>query len=83
MNEAMIIGLMITDRIKESGKTQEVLSNYAHLIRSRLGFHEVNQDVCSRTGIIVLQLGGNRNEWPHLLEALQQIGGVIVKSMTF
>lgn len=83
MKEIMIIGLLITDRIKESGRTQQVLSKYAHIIRSRLGFHEVNEEVCSRVGIVLLQLAGKPEDWKLLLNELQAIGGVEVKTMNF
>lgn len=83
MKETRILGILIRDRIKESGRTQGVLTRFAHLIRSRLGFHEVTTDVCSRTGIMILQLSGNREEWDLFQQELEQIGGVEVKVMNF
>ena len=83
MDEIRIIGLHIFDRIKESNRTQLVLSKYAKLIKTRLGFHELSTDVCSRSGIIVLQLIGNNNECDVFEEELLSIGGVEVKKMSF
>lgn len=83
MKEIRILGILIRDRIKESGRTQGVLTRFAHLIRSRLGFHEVTTDVCSRTGIMILQLSGNSEEWDLFQQELEQIGGVEVKVMSF
>ena len=83
MNEVRIIGLLVTDRIKEAGRTQQVLTKYAHLIKSRLGFHEVSEDKCSRVGLILLQLTGTREEFEEMLSALSAIGGVEVKNMIF
>ena len=83
MNEVRIIGLMIYDRIKEAGMTQKVLTRYAHIIKSRLGFHEVNENVCSRVGIIILQLAGNPEHWDELEKALNEIGGVKIERMSF
>ncbi len=83
MKEIMIIGLLIADRIKESGRTQQVLSKYAHIIRSRLGFHEVSEEVCSRVGIILLQLEGAPEDWSKLLDELKAIGGIEVRTMNF
>ena len=76
MKEIRIIGILITDRIKEAGQTQRVLSNFAHVIKSRLGFHEVTEAVCSRMGIIMLQLGGSVEEQDCLENALNQIRGI-------
>lgn len=83
MQKTMILGILVFDRIKEAGKTQKVLSTHAHIIRSRLGFHELSQDVCSRVGTIVLVLQGNPQEWESLESDLQQIGGIEVKKMKF
>jgi hypothetical protein len=83
MKEIRIIGLLITDRIKEAGLTQKVLTENAHLIRSRLGFHEVTADVCSRIGVIILQLSGTQDECLRLEQALESIGGVELQRMVF
>ena len=83
MKEIRIIGLLITDRIKEAGRVQELLTRHAGLIRSRLGFHEVSEDVCSRTGVIVLQLSGEPERFDRFEEELREIGGVEVRHMVF
>jgi hypothetical protein len=83
MTELRIIGLLITDRIKEAGRTQHVLTNHAHVIKSRLGFHEVDENVCSRVGVILLQLKGKTESCDRLEAELREIGGVEVQKMTF
>jgi len=83
MTETRILGLLITDRIKEAGLTQLTLSKYSKLIRSRLGFHELNENVCSRSGIIVLHLTGKPEEWIELEKELDSIGGLEVQNMSF
>lgn len=83
MKEIRIIGLLISDRIKEAGRTQEVMTEFAHLIKSRLGFHEVSEDVCSRTGVILLQLSGEPAEFDRFEERLREIGGVEIQHMIF
>jgi hypothetical protein len=83
MSEIRIIGLLITDRIKEAGYTQRTLSRYAHVIKTRLGFHEVTEDVCSRVGVIILRLSGSPAECDNLEEELNQIGGLEIKRMIF
>jgi hypothetical protein len=83
MTETRILGLQITDRIKEAGRTQLLLTKYSRLIRSRLGFHELNDNVCSRVGIIVLHLVGNPMDWDVFENELQEIDGLEVKKMSF
>ncbi len=83
MKRTRILGLLIRDRIKESGRTQKVLSEFSSIISSRLGFHEVSDDICSRTGIIVLHLTGSEEEQNELQKRLDEIGGLEVKEMLF
>ena len=83
MKELRIIGLLITDRIKEAGRTQQVLTKYAHIIKSRLGFHEVTEDVCSRIGVVILQLAGSSEECYQLETELGNIGGLEIQRMVF
>jgi len=83
MTETRIFGLLITDRIKEAGRTQQVLAKYARLIRSRLGFHELNDNVCSRVGIILLHLTGTVAEWDQFEREVREIEGVEIQVMSF
>ncbi len=83
MDEIRILGLLIKDRIKEAGKTQTVLTKHAPVIKNRLGFHELSDDVCSRVGIILLQLQGDPGKIEEMEKELQAIGGLEVKKMTF
>ena len=83
MKEIRIIGLFITDRIKEAGLTQAVLTEFAHIIKSRLGFHEVSEDVCSRIGVILLQLSGEASEFDRFETKLREIEGIEIRRMSF
>ncbi len=83
MKETRIIGLLISDRIKEAGRIQLALSKYAHLIKSRLGFHELNESTCSRAGVVILQLSGNPQEWQAFEDEIAAIGGVEMQKMSF
>lgn len=83
MQKSRILGILVYDRIKEAGKTQQILTKYSAAIRTRLGFHELSQDVCSRMGTIVLVLQGDEVIWEKLQAELEQIGGVEVQLMQF
>lgn len=83
MQQTMILGILVFDRIKEAGMTQKVLSRHADVIRTRLGFHELSDKVCSRVGTIVLVLQGDPQQWQELEEDLSAVGGVEIKKMTF
>ncbi len=83
MRHTQIIGIQITDRIKEAGKTQALLSKYAEIINSRIGFHELSSEVCSRKGIILLHLVGDPSKWSDFHTEIRQIEGIIVQQMDF
>lgn len=83
MKEKRIIGINVLDRIKEAGRTQNVLSKYATSIKTRLGFHELSEDVCSRNGFVILELTGEKTDWDKLENELNEIGGINVQKMSF
>ncbi len=83
MQKTIILGILVYDRIKEAGRTQEVLSKHADVIRTRLGFHELSETVCSRVGTIVLVLQGDPEKWAQLETDLAEVGGVEVKNISF
>ena len=76
MKETRIIGLLIRDRIKEAGKLQLTLSKHAHLIKSRLGFHELSENTCSRMGFVILHLSGKPEEWQAFETEISEIGEI-------
>ncbi len=83
MDEIRILGIYVMDRIKEAGRTQELLSNYSAVIKTRLGFHEVTEQTCSRYGMILLELEGDKSTWDKLESQLEDIEGIRVKHMKF
>ena len=83
MQKTTILGILVYDRIKEAGRTQQVLSKYASVISTRLGFHELSENVCSRVGTILLVLQGTPEERNDLYVELLDIGGVEVQKMQF
>lgn len=83
MKETRIIGIVIQDRIKEAGKTQQVLSKYASIISSRFGLHELTEETCSRKGLILLHLGGDKTKWNDFENEVRSIEGIQVHKMSF
>ena len=78
-----VLRIKIIDRIKEAGLTQEILSHYATVITTRLGFHEVTDSVCSREAYIILHLNGDPAVSEKLTKELETLGGVDIREMTF
>lgn len=78
-----ILGISVGDRIKAVEELQQVLTNYADSIKTRLGFHELDKNVCSRRAFVLLELAGNPAVWNDLETDLKEIEDVQVKEMTF
>lgn len=78
-----ILGIKIIDRIKEAGLTQSILSKHGAVITTRLGFHEVTDEICSREAYIILHLRGDQSEAEILKSELMSLGGVEIRQMIF
>jgi hypothetical protein len=81
--EINIIAIRVLDRIKEAGRLQNSLSKHSKVIKTRFGYHELNDYKCSRSGLLILELQGNNEECDVFLKELKNIGGIIVEVMTF
>ena len=78
-----VLCIKIIDRIKEAGLTQDILSKHAQVIATRLGFHEVTNELCSREAYIILHLSGEPSKFDELDNDLKQIGGIEIRAMEF
>ena len=83
MKEIVILGIHITDRVKEVALVQKVLTNFGCSIKTRLGLHDVEEENSSSDGVIILELTGDNNEFMKLENALNAIEGIKVQKMTF
>ena len=78
-----ILGVHLSDRSGEAEKVQAVLTKFGCSIRTRLGLHQVQDEFCSKAGLILLELTGDTNEFMKLENALLEIEGLEVKKMIF
>ncbi len=78
-----VLGIKIIDRIKEAGLTQGILSKHASVITTRLGFHEVTDEVCSREAYIILHLNGDPADTGKLSSELKSLEGIELREITF
>jgi hypothetical protein len=81
--ETRILGILITDRQKEAGKVQNVLTKYGCSIKTRLGLHEVSDDVSSTSGLLLLELTGDVSEMENLEKDLIAVEGTQTQKMIF
>lgn len=78
-----LVVIKVTDRIKEAGKLQKVLSQYGKTVKTRFGFHELNDTMCSRNALIILELSGELAQQDGLISDLESIGGIKTEIMKF
>jgi hypothetical protein len=78
-----VLGIKIIDRIKEAGLTQGILSHHANVITTRLGFHEVTDEICSREAYIVIHLNGDPADTDKLSSELKTLEGIAIREMIF
>ncbi len=83
MEKIRIMGVLVTNRLTEATKVQEILTKYGCNIKTRLGLHETSESYCSRTGLLILELVGDKAIWDSLEEELNVIDGIQVKGMDF
>jgi hypothetical protein len=78
-----IIGVHITDRVKNVPSVQTVLTNFGCFIKTRLGLHEISDSSCSPSGLLIVELLGDSGKSDEFINALQAIEGVDVQKMIF
>jgi hypothetical protein len=83
MEEKRILGVLITDRKKEAGEVQKVLTKFGCSIKTRLGLHEASDETCSNEGLILLELTGDYKDMDNLEKELENIEGTETKKMAF
>ncbi|NCA83766.1 MAG: hypothetical protein EOM72_13690 [Opitutae bacterium] len=75
-----MLGVHVAQRTKHTAKVQQILSDYGCSIRTRLGLHEADDNVCSPNGLILLEVVSRAGA---LAQALAKVPGVTVKKMVF
>lgn len=79
----VIIGVHISNRVKNVPSVQTVLTNFGCYIKTRLGLHEVSDSTCSSNGLLIIELFGGNNKSDEFMDALKAIEGVEVQKMVF
>ena len=83
MNPHIILGVHVTDRLKNAAMVQALFTEYGSHIRTRLGLHEVDGTPSAPNGVVLLELVGNAAKCEELATRLGAIEGVDVQRMVF
>ena len=79
----IILGIHITDRLKEARDVQAVFTEYGCNIKTRVGLHDVDASFCSPSGIVLIEFFGSESEAQAMADKLDAIDGVHVQQMVF
>jgi hypothetical protein len=78
-----VMAIKVNGRIANAPLVQEILTKYGCNIKTRVGFHEANDDQCSMDGIIILQVCGKEAENLAMFNELDKLDGVMPKLIEF
>jgi hypothetical protein len=78
-----IVGVHLTDRVKEAVEVQKLFTAYGKQIKTRLGLHEVDDAAVGLNGLIVLEMVGLEQGINELVTKLNAIAGVEAKTLLF
>jgi len=79
--EFKIVGIKLENRNETAVRVQNTLTEYGCYIKIRLGLHNLNEQVCSQNGLILLELVAKNNIIDEFLEKLNSINGTTAKKM--
>ncbi len=74
---------MVTNRVENAQQVQKILTEFGCSIKTRLGLHEVNENLCSTSGLLLLELFGDEGACAELEKQLRAVTGLQVQKMIF
>ncbi len=83
MRKRIILGVQVTNRIKNALEVQEILTKFGCNIKTRLGLHEVTDAVCSTIGLLILEMYGDIKQIKEMENQLKAVHGIVVRKMVF
>ncbi|KAF5090969.1 hypothetical protein LNN31_14310 [Acetobacterium wieringae] len=79
-----IMGIQVGNRESEALKVQELLTKNGCIIKTRLGLHESSEEMCSITGLIILEFLPNKEaDIAELEKELATLDTIVVQKMVF
>jgi len=78
-----ILGIHVTNRLKNAVDVQKVFTEYGCNIKTRIGLHDVDADVCSPSGVVLIEFFGVDDQASAMMAKLSEVEGVAVQKMVF
>jgi hypothetical protein len=79
----IILGIHVSDRLKNAVDVQKVFTEYGCNIKTRIGLHDANENVCSPSGVVLIEFFGTDAEADGMKSKLNEVEGVQVQKMVF
>ncbi len=79
MSSYYIIGVRVDNRVVSVAKFQEVLTRDGCSIKTRLGLHDVSEDVCAADGIVIIQPYGTKEAIDAMVSDMNGLEGITAK----
>lgn len=80
----IIMGIQVDNRDTDAVKVQELLTSHGCIIKTRLGIHEAASNMCSSSGLILIEFLPDCEEEVKKLESdLSELNDVSVQKMVF
>jgi hypothetical protein len=82
-DDHIILGIHVSDRLKNAVDVQKVFTEYGCNIKTRVGLHDVDANVCSPSGVVLIEFFGTVDEASAMMAKLNEVTGVQVQKMVF
>ena len=82
-DQHIILGIHISDRLKNAVDVQKVFTEYGCNIKTRIGLHDASESVCSPSGVVLIEFFGKDDEASAMMAKLNAVDGVFVQKMVF
>jgi hypothetical protein len=79
----LIFGIHVQNRFQGVPAVQKLLTEYGCNIKTRIGLHQVSENLCSHQGLILLEMFGDEATCHELADKLSALDGVEVQKMVF
>lgn len=83
MSKRYVMGICVTNRVENAAELQKVLTDCGCYIKTRLGLHEVSENLCAPGGLIILEIHGGDTAIADMDAKLRMIKGLQVQKMEF
>ena len=80
--ERHILTILVGDRQETAANVQKILTGWGCLIKTRLGLHSGTLENCSKTGLIILELVGDKEKMDELTRKVSILKDVSAKLIT-